>query len=150
MLFQFICRHSIHKLVNRIVVISGVVKLRGQHHADRIGREVLNLSPKQRWEIETVISSVQRKLLPLETIVDNHVKAARGGDDVLMTGFEGVARTAGAAWHVIEVNNAFNIKRDVPRTLNERQVAARMRYARQIDKWTLSQVLWGLWSASKL
>ena len=74
--------------------------------------------------MQPVVGAIQLEAFLNMAIVHVNIKTARYGDDKLMAGFQCMACTALAAGHVIKVEHAPDIKRDVTTTLDKTEVTA--------------------------
>jgi hypothetical protein len=118
-------------------VVADVVVLlvdRGrEHEAHAPGGEVVELPPDHVRHEQPVVGAVQEEALLVLAVVDAHVEGAGGGDDERLQVAVRVPAARGPARHVVEVVDPRDVERDVVVALDERQVAARVGHARQVD-----------------
>src|SRR5262249_39661543 len=104
-----------------------------QYQADRAGREVIQLPPDHRPDVQAVIGPVQVESLSAVAVVEHDVEAAGHGDQQLVQGFVGVPAPPGPPGDVVEVVHPADVERDVDDALDECQVAPRVGDLGQLD-----------------
>ncbi len=94
-----------------------------QGQGDGVGGKVFEFPPNPRGNVDAVVGTVEEKLCSAKTVVEDYVEAAAECDDHLVEFFVGMSAACCAAWHVIEVVDAFDLEGDLSVFLYEGEVA---------------------------
>src|SRR5690349_21507470 len=116
-----------------VAVVVGLVIGGGrQDQTDRPRREVVQLPPNHRPNVQAEIRPVEVKPFPPPAVVEHDVKAAGHGDQQLVQVLVSVPASLRPPWNVVEVVDAADVERDVVMPFNEREVAPRVGDLREL------------------
>ena len=105
-----------------VVVVALVEHVGGEDEARRPRRKVFDLAPDHGPQMEAAVGAIQVHPCPLSSVVDDHIEAARYGDQHLVELFVRVACPHCSTRHVIQVIHAADVERYMTRAFNKGQV----------------------------
>ena len=126
-----------HELGVIAVIVFLVVAVRGEDHAHRAGREVIELAPDHRADIESVVGAIEMKAGLVFAVVEDDVEAAGHGNDELMQRFMRMPSPLRSARHVVEVINTLDVEGDMLTAFDESEIASRIVDFGEIDDFAI-------------
>lgn len=109
----------IHAQVVRFVIIR-----RGERQADRAGREVVDLPPDHRTDIETVIGSIHVNPLSAHPVSEYHIEASGHRNEELLQFPMGVSASISPSGDIVEIIDPLYIETHVSSPLDEGKIAS--------------------------
>src|SRR6185503_79514 len=100
-------------------VVFFVVALGRQRKANGSGREIIDLAPEHRRQMQAVVRAIEMETLLVFAVVNDDVKAAGHRDEKLMAFLQRMAGAVSSAGNVIQIKDTLDLKRDVPVALEK-------------------------------